>query len=128
MPAQRKLESSNFINQRALASTCVVNDALTRIGARWKMQTLHAIHHGVCTFAALKRTLPNVSDHVLATRLRELAAERLVDKQATSQRHHAYQVTARGVELLTIIAALCDWERGAGLGPAAIDDRRQATT
>ena len=113
MPAPRKIESANFTNQRALADACVVNDALTRVGARWKMQTLYAVQQGVATFAALKRGLPNVSDHVLATRLRELVAEGLVDKLATSQRHHAYRVTPRGAALLEIIAALCDWERAA---------------
>lgn len=114
MPAPRKLASTNFTNQRALADTCVVNDVLTRIGARWKMPTLYAIHHGVQTFAALKRALPNVSDHVLATRLRELVAEGLVDKQSLPQRHHAYRVTARGAALLEIVAALCDWGRAEG--------------
>lgn len=111
MPAPRKTTSSNFGNQRALATACVANDTLTRIASRWKMQILFFIHSGACSFGALKRSLPSVSDHVLATRLRELTGEGLADKHATSQRRHEYRVTPRGARLLDIVAQLCDWER-----------------
>lgn len=111
MPAPQKLTSSNHANRRQLASECLVNDALTRIGARWKMQVLYFIEHGTDTFGALKRSLPGVSDHMLATRLRELTAEGLADKRPDAAGRHAYLVTARGRDLLAIIAALCDWAR-----------------
>lgn len=111
MLATRKLDSSNTVNQKALSGVCVVNDALTRVGARWKMSALYAIAGGAATFAALKRGLPGVSDHVLATRLRELTVEGLIDKRFAGERHPAYRVTARGEELLAIVHALCLWER-----------------
>lgn len=113
MPAPRKTTSSNSDNQRVLAGACIVNDALTRVAARWKVQILYFIAHGTGSFAALKGRLPGVSDHMLATRLRELVAEGLADKHATSQGRHAYQVTARGQALLAIIEQLCAWEQTA---------------
>jgi DNA-binding HxlR family transcriptional regulator len=110
MQATRKVSSSNFQNQRVLGSACVLNDTLYRIGMRWKMQVLYTIAHGERTFGALKRSLPNVSDHVLAKRLRELLDEQLIDKLVAGPRRTSYVTTARGAALLSIMADICAWE------------------
>ena len=83
----RKPTSTNAENQRALVRVCPLNQALPRLGARWKMQVLHGIAHGITTFGALKRALPGVSDHVLAMRLRELVEEALVERAVGTAPH-----------------------------------------
>jgi DNA-binding HxlR family transcriptional regulator len=110
MPVMRKLTSTNLANQRALAEVCVLNETLYRIGMRWKMQLLYSVQHGCHHFAAMKRALPNVSDHVLGRRLRELLEEGLVAKVSSGPRRHHYTVTPRGAELLAIMQLICRWE------------------
>jgi DNA-binding HxlR family transcriptional regulator len=105
----RKLGSANFLNQQRLAQSCVANDVLARISLRWKMSVLFSIESGAGTFAALKRTHPTLSDHILAGRLRELRREGLIDKDERARRHPVYATTERGQSLLKIMAALCAW-------------------
>jgi DNA-binding HxlR family transcriptional regulator len=112
----RKPTSTNSRNQLVLGRFCVLNDTLARISLRWKMQILHALREGPVTFSALKTALPEVTDQVLAKRLRELAAERLVAtsrtvRRAVSERATGpYALTARGAALLKIMHDLCAWE------------------
>ncbi len=113
MQAERKVTSTHFANQRVLARACVLNETLYRIGMRWKMQVLYEVHHGTPTFGALRRRLPEVSDHVLAKRLRELVGEGLLDKQDLTRTRTRYHVTARGASLLAIMGELCAWEQHA---------------
>jgi DNA-binding HxlR family transcriptional regulator len=107
--AARKVSSSNFVNQQGLADACVANEVLTRIALRWKMSVLNAIDSGACSFGALKRTHPTVSDQVLAKRLRELTEEDLLIRHARADGSVSYTVTDRGVALLPIVRALCSW-------------------
>ena len=110
--APRKLGSANFLNQQRLAQSCVANEVIGRISLRWKMSVLFSIDSGARTFAALKRTHPNLSDHILAARLRELRREGLIDKDERARRHPVYTATERGESLLKIMAALCAWGEG----------------
>lgn len=110
MQTSRKLNSSNYVNQRALARCCVLNDTLYRVGMRWKMQVLYGIEQGICSFGVLKRELPGISDHMLGKRLRELQDEGLLGRDA----HGSYATTARGRKLLAIMQELCDWELESG--------------
>jgi DNA-binding HxlR family transcriptional regulator len=105
----RKLGSANYLNQQRLAQSCVANEVIARISLRWKMSVLFAIDNGARTFAELKRTHPTLSDHILASRLRELRREGLIAKDERSDRHPVYGTTARGASLLEIVGALCAW-------------------
>lgn len=105
----RKLGSANFLNQQRLAQSCTANEVLMRISLRWKMSVLYAVSTGARTFATLKRTHPNLSDHILAMRLRELCREGLIAKDERTDRHPVYTTTERGASLLEIVGALCTW-------------------
>lgn len=105
----RKLGSANFLNQQRLAQSCVANEVIGSISLRWKMSVLFAIGNGDRTFAELKRTHPNLSDHILASRLRELRREGLIAKDEQANRRPVYTATDRGLSLLKIIAGLCAW-------------------
>ena len=113
---ERKTASTNSRNQLVLQRFCILNDTLARISLRWRMQILHALREGPATFSALKTALPEVTDQVLAKRLRELAAERLIApsrtvRGAVSERATGpYAPTARGIALLKIMSDLCAWE------------------
>lgn len=105
MQTSRKVASTNYVNQQALARSCVLNDTLYRVGMRWKMQVLYCTEQGICSFGALKRELPGISDHVLGKRLHELQAENLLHRCDLGR----YRATPRGRKLLAIMQELCGW-------------------
>lgn len=107
-----KETSTNALNRRALGRACVMNEVLARVSLRWKMQILFTVHAGHSNFAALKRELPEVSDHVLAHRLGELVDEGLAvrDESKAEGTRVRYAVTEKGRALLQICEELCAWE------------------
>lgn len=107
----RKATSTNSLNRRVLGEHCVVHEALARLALRWKVGVLQAIAHGATTYSDLKRALPAVTDQMLATRLRELVADRLITKATNGPRDPSprYATTAAGDEALDIAVAICRW-------------------
>ncbi|MBW8892494.1 MAG: helix-turn-helix transcriptional regulator [Burkholderiales bacterium] len=53
---------------------CALTAALAAIGGRWKLFVVYRLADGPRHFAALRRSLPDVSAKVLAEQLRELQA------------------------------------------------------
>ena len=105
----RKASSTNTQNRRALVETCIAHEALTRLALRWKVPVLHAIAHGAVTYGALRKGLPQITDQMLATRLRDLLAEGLVEKDDGD-----YRTTTSGAELLALVEQVCAWARRNG--------------
>ena len=112
MASEIKENSTNAYNLKILASSCEVNEILTTISPRWKMQILYSISMGVYQFSKLKEAFPSLSDQVLGKRLGELADENLVSKSILTDKiptQIVYQVTEKGKELLAIILDLHLW-------------------
>lgn len=105
----RKASSTNSLNRLALVETCIAHEALARLALRWKVPVLHAIAGGATTYGALRKALPKITDQMLATRLRDLVAERLVTKAGPG-----YRTTPSGDEALAIVAQICGWARRNG--------------
>jgi len=112
MASEIKENSMNAHNLKLLASSCEVNEILTNISPRWKMQILYSISKGVYQFSKLKEAFPSLSDQVLGKRLGELTGENLVKKTVLTDKtptNIIYQVTEKGKELLAIILDLHVW-------------------
>jgi len=112
MASEIKENSTNAHNLKVLASSCEVNEILTNISPRWKMQILYSISKGVYQFSKLKEAFPSLSDQVLSKRLSELADENLVSKTILTDKvptQIVYEVTKKGSELLAIILDLHLW-------------------
>lgn len=114
MPYARKENSTNRLNQHALAQTCVLTATLERLSARWKIHLLFAIRQGQRRFSLLRHAYPTITEPVLGRRLRELESEGLVvrtpDTSVVPTQVH-YFLTPKGESLLEIMEALCDWEQ-----------------
>ena len=114
MASTIKESSTNAQNLKVLAASCEVNDILTKISPRWKMQILYSISKGVDQFSRLKEAFPSLSDQVLGKRLSELSEENLLTKTVLTDKTPTqiiYQVTGKGEELLAIILDLHVWGR-----------------
>ncbi|WP_046247244.1 winged helix-turn-helix transcriptional regulator [Hymenobacter terrenus] len=110
--APRKETSTNYLNEQVLGHTCVLNEVLSGISGRWKMQVLYLIAQDQNRFSLLKATLPTLSDQTLGKRLRELEQAGLVTRHPDATvvpPQVRYAVTPKGGSLLTLLQAMCRW-------------------
>ncbi|ASW74435.1 transcriptional regulator [Chryseobacterium piperi] len=112
MATPRKELSTNTENLQTLAEACDVNDVLTQISLRWKMQILYCIAEDISQFSTLKKAFPTLSDQVLSKRLKELKEEFLVVAEPiedTVPPQIRYIPTEKATQLLKIILDLHHW-------------------
>lgn len=99
-------------NLKILENTTEVNDVLRTIGTRWKMMILYDISQGVNQINKIKAAFPTASDHMLTQRLRELEAEKFIEKyveEDTVPSAITYSLTTKSRALLQIIKQLQQW-------------------
>ena len=105
-----------YVPKRPALDPCPVEEVLAMIGGKWKSRLLLLLSAGPQRLAALRRALPpGVSNEVLLTQLRGLAADGLVDvtvetRGATSARR--YGLTLLGESLLAALAPVAAWGAG----------------
>ncbi|HEV6968085.1 helix-turn-helix domain-containing protein [Roseateles sp.] len=90
---------------------CALTAALAAIGGRWKLFVVYRLADGPRHFAALRRSLPDVSAKVLAQQLRELQADGLVSRQRTGPVPATvhYSLTAHGLSVLPVAEQIRRW-------------------
>jgi len=90
---------------------CALTAALTAIGGRWKLFVVYRLADGPRHFAALRRSLPDVSAKVLAEQLRELQADGLVSRERSGPVPAAvhYALTSHGRSVLPMAEEIRRW-------------------
>lgn len=90
---------------------CALTAALAALGGRWKLFVVYRLADGPLHFAALRRSLPEVSTKVLTEQLRELQADGLVSRERTGPVPAVvqYALTAHGRSVLPVAEALRHW-------------------
>lgn len=81
------------------------------ISGRWKIEIVCMLVEGPMRFGALKRALPGITQHMLTTQLRELVANGVLMRQAstgTSLRVD-YELSQAGVDLIPTLRAMLEW-------------------
>jgi len=113
-------------------SGCALTAALAAMGGRWKLFIVYRLAGQALHFAALRRSLPQMSAKVLAQQLREMQADGLVDRQPRGAvpAPVMYALTAHGRTLLPVAEAIREWglahqefSRRSGQPDLAADDR-----
>jgi DNA-binding HxlR family transcriptional regulator len=97
---------------------------LDLLGRSWAMGILWVLaEHGPCGFSDLQRRCETISPGVLSTRVKELAAARLLVQDETG-----YALSARGRELFSLLEPLGTWARdwARHLTGSRFPERRQA--
>ena len=81
------------------------------IGRRWNPQIVRMLLSGAVRYSDMKTGVPQISDHLLSERLKELEAEGLVQRQVTPSTpvRIEYRLTARGADLAGVIDELSAW-------------------
>jgi len=90
---------------------CALTAALTAVGGRWKLFVVYRLADGPRHFAALRRSLPDVSAKVLAQQLRELQADGLVSRERSGPVPALvfYALTPHGHSVLPLAEAIRRW-------------------
>ena len=85
-----------------------VEFVIDRIGGAWKMPILWRLKEGTQRFSELKKTIPYISDKMLATKLRELEKEGFIDRIVYAQvpPKVEYKLTKRGIRSIDMIQAI----------------------
>ncbi|MDE5437584.1 helix-turn-helix transcriptional regulator [Elizabethkingia meningoseptica] len=108
-----KESSTNQANRRILSDRCRVNDTLSLVGKRWLMTILYEISLGNNQFSTLTKSIPEISEHVLATRVNNLVENNLIEKNErmnTTPLQIIYSITDKGKQLLLLVDSLCKWD------------------
>ncbi len=90
---------------------CALTAALAAIGGRWKLFIVYRLADGPLHFAALRRSLPDMSAKVLAEQLRELQADGLVSRESSGPVPATvhYALTPHGLSVLPVAEAIRRW-------------------
>ena len=92
---------------------CPVRNVLSRIGDRWSLLVLLALHEKAeaMRFSDLCRAIPDVSQKMLTSTLRKLEADDLLSRTIYPEvpPHVEYKLTKRGKTLIPLLNQLVDW-------------------
>lgn len=81
------------------------------LGKRWNPQLVRALLAGNARFSDLRSGIPQISDHLLSERLKELEAADIVTRTVTpvTPVRITYGLTERGRDLAGVIGELAAW-------------------
>ena len=92
---------------------CPIRNVLARIGDRWSLLILLALQdsHRQMRFKDLCQAIPDVSQKMLASTLKELEADRLIVRKEYPQipPKVEYSLSERGKSLMKVLDQLCIW-------------------
>ena len=85
--------------------------AVELIGRRWTGAIISAMLAGKSRYHEIRENVPDISDRMLAERLRELEAEGVVERNVfpTTPVRIEYELTDKGRALEAAIVAIGDW-------------------
>lgn len=85
-----------------------VEFAMDRLGGTWKMPILWRLKDRVYRYSELKRSIPHISDKMLATQLRELENDGFIHRKvfAVVPPKTEYSITEKGRLTVPIVEAL----------------------
>ena len=108
----RKEESSNYINEKKINASCGMAYTLTLIGGRWKPAILwHLLLNGKSRYSQLKKMIPDISERVLVSTLRELEQDLLVTRFVHPEvpPRVEYELTGLGASMEQMLENLSNW-------------------
>ena len=93
---------------------CPLTAALAAIGGKWKLIIVYWLAESPKHFAALRQSIPSISQKVLTQQLRELEADGLVHRQPTGPvpAPVEYSLTDYGKSVVPLVEEVRAWGRG----------------
>ena len=90
---------------------CPVRATIDLMSGKWKVQILWHLSFEPRRFAELRKLLSGVSEKVLVDQLRQLQADRVVQRKATATvpPQVTYSLSKAGEQLIPMMEDLCKW-------------------
>ena len=91
---------------------CPLEYGLEVIGGKWKSRIICVLADlGTLRYSALRRELGNITDAVLATTLKELIANGIVERRSYNEipPRVEYCLSERGRSVVPILQSICRW-------------------
>lgn len=110
---------------------CPVEVTMEIIGGKWTAVILAHLKESPRRFSELGRLMPDISEKMLAQRLRAMQAEGIVSRTvlADTPPHVEYALTDAGRSLAPALEALYDWgQRWATIRDIKVEAARDATS
>ena len=107
----RKINSTNYENQKVLEDSCGLTYAMVVLTGRWKINILWNLNRGINRYSQFKNNIPGISEKMLTQRLKDLEKEGLIHRKdfKTVPPHVEYSFTEMGEKLVPILVQLCEW-------------------
>ena len=95
---------------RLAYDNCPAARTLDVVGERWALLVVREALNGASRFDEFRDRL-GISENTLARRLHELVDREVLESRPYAERptRHAYRLTARGRDLVGVLAALAEW-------------------
>ncbi len=99
------------MKKRSYREVCGVARALDVVGERWTLLVVRELLAGPRRYTDLLAGLPGIGTNLLASRLKEMEAEGLLEKRLLPPpaASTVYQLTERGLGLRKVVTALGEW-------------------
>lgn len=94
------------IEKTEYSAKCPIRTSMELIGGKWRLLLLQKIDAGKHRFAEIKNVVPDISDKVLATELKNLMEAGLVKQAADGS---GYEVTELGQKALLLVPQLAEF-------------------
>ncbi|MEN8215907.1 MAG: helix-turn-helix domain-containing protein [Pseudomonadota bacterium] len=113
------------INQKKSDFNCPVEATLSVIGGKWKCLIIHHLIDGTKRFNELRRLIPAITQGMLTSQLRELEADRIVNRKVYAEvpPKTEYSLTELGKTLEPVLWAMHDWGKGVINAQNSISDK-----
>lgn len=92
---------------------CPIRNVLARIGDKWTLIVLFSLEKGTMRFNELYRSIPDISQKMLASTLKLLVSDGIIGRKLYPGVPPVveYSLTDRGKSLIPHINALIDWAK-----------------
>lgn len=113
MAGTGKSKSARRSTATEVHAQCPIELTMRTIGGKWKIPIIWQLTRGTRRFGELRRTLPNITQKMLTTQLRELESAGVVHRKVfpVVPPHVEYSLTDTGRSLKPIFNAMCKWGR-----------------
>ena len=106
---------SSSMAKRSYKQNCALAQTSDLIGERWSLLLVRDLLVGPRRFNDLQNSLKGIGTNLLATRLKDLQAAGIIERQAQGAGGHVYALTESGKALEPALLALVRW--GLAYGP-----------
>lgn len=94
--------------------SCALLLANDLIGGKWKLRILWHISHGDNRFSLLTKAIPDISQKVLTTQLKELEQDGIIERTIINDnppKTIIYDIAEEQSDLIEIVEKLCDYTK-----------------